>query len=123
MIIKPVEKLIVGSKDIAESNKKRICNILEIGKPDVNVLFKEVEELLKSGSIVMLKYILENKLFFEVIADYFIDEIIEVHSSLKEELKCDYINCLKESYIIRGENGIRYSWTPLVKRYESLAKR
>lgn len=120
MIITPIDEFKVGSKNIAESNKKRVDRVILVKETNIGFLFKEFEDLLKNGTVIMLKYLLENKVFFEIIADNYIDEIIEVYIYLDNDLKHEYVNCLKESYIIRGDRGIRYSFTPIVRKYKGL---
>lgn len=119
MNIIPVESLNLGeSNSIVQLNKRRILQINSIGKKNIDSMFNELEELLDSNSALSLKYLLENKMFYEQIHDEIIYNIIDC-CNLK--YRNEYIKDLKESYRVRGEKGIAFSWGFIIRKYERLA--
>lgn len=122
MIIKPIDELVAVSESIIDANKKRIEKIKAISNKEKEMLFQEFEINVEEKAFTSIKMLLENRMFFEIIEEEMIENLVKVYHSNNIHRKIEYINCLKESYKIRGIKGAMFTFGGIIKRFSMLSK-
>ena len=93
------------NEDKVKSNKVRLYNIKSLKHKGVDEVFLKLYGGIMNANFSAVKDILQNELYFEVIDDILVQNIIN---------KVNYENCdfnkLKEYYILKAEKGIRFCW-------------
>lgn len=117
MIIQPIKELYDEGDNIIVANKKRICMIKRHAKDDVYLRckFDELLENLEKCNLDRVQSILTNELFYEFINMPYVRALHVAYGKIND--KENFIMKLKESYILRGVNSIKFAWTPIIKRY------
>lgn len=122
MIINPIEELLATSESIVDANKKRIEKIKNVSNEEKEELFQKLKIDVEKKEIPLIKFLLENRLFFEIIEDEFIEKLVKIYHNINMYRKIEYINCLKESYKLRGVKGIVFAFGGIIKRFDRLTE-
>ncbi|MGL5764507.1 MAG: hypothetical protein ACRCX8_02585 [Sarcina sp.] len=114
MIVRIIPELYGNSNNKVIANKKRISSIKGniSNKSRLKELFNKLEEYLTTGNIGDTLNLLVNEMFFEEIANSFVEELHIAYVVATD--KNDFINKLRESYIIRGVRSIKPAWSPVM---------
>lgn len=119
MIIKTIDEVLKRNENNKiKANKERINLIKSNDKETIELYFKKMESYILEKNILGIQYILQYHLYFEEIETEFINDIMGTFFELKEEKRETYINCLKESYKVRGTKGILFSLGGIIKSFK-----
>lgn len=103
--------------NIIERNKLRINLIKNNDFKKVSVLFKKVQYCIENKFLFELKIILQDELYFEIIPNKFLDNLVNTYNKIDKSIQNQYINELKQSYMIRGTKGIRFSLGGIINKF------
>lgn len=119
MIIKTIDEVLKRNENNKiKANKERMNLIQKNNDETIDVYFDKIKLYIQQRNILGVQYILEYHLYFEEIETEFIKDIIKTYFDLNEERRKTYIDCLKESYKIRGKKGILFSLGGVIKRFK-----
>lgn len=104
-------------KDILNDIEDRMIKVDEVVETKCDEVFLNLEKALIENDKIDIKFLLEECIFFEVIHDFIIDDLVNTFYFTK--LKKEFMLELKKSYIKRGKKGIRFAWTPIINSYNS----
>lgn len=103
-------------KSVIEANKIRIQKIKEVKQRGVEYHFINIKKKLDENESV-LTY-MEDNLFFEKIDNVVYEHLETVWKRIDSKKREELISQMKESYMLRGERGYRFSITTILLRID-----